>query len=409
MKFAEKSGALSNNKYRRYWLGSLASVGAIQIATMAQGWLIVDKLGGSALDIGFLGGATAIPTVLVSLFGGVLADRIDRRKLIIAVSIASTSLLLLLAILDSTNLIEIWHVVLIASVQGLVTGFDGPVRSAYFPLLIERKHMASAVMLSSVMWYLARLVTPVIGGLIIANGGTETVFYVGVVGWISMLMVMISLKVSSPPAANTRNVLEDIVEGIRFILSRRDFVLLIGLTYATHFFGMMYLQLMPLFVQRLGREADGYGLLLSVGGLGALAGTVLVGRIKSHPRIGYIMLGTSLSFAPLITGFAFAPTFYIALALLFLSGVVNTIFFIVAMTTLQLRVPENMRGRVMGIYTITFSLIPLGGMVGGGIASVYDERVAVFLGASILATIFVIVGITQPIVRNIDGSKLVDS
>ena len=158
--------------------------------------------------------------------------------------------------------------------------------------------MASAVMLSSVMWYLARLVTPVIGGLIIANGGTETVFYVGVVGWISMLMVMISLKVSSPPAANTRNVLEDIVEGIRFILSRRDFVLLIGLTYATHFFGMMYLQLMPLFVQRLGREADGYGLLLSVGGLGALAGTVLVGRIKSHPRIGYIMLGTSLSFAP---------------------------------------------------------------------------------------------------------------
>ena len=79
------------------------------------------------------------------------------------------------------------------------------------------------------------------------------------------------------------------------------------------------------------------------------------------------------------------------------------------MTTLQLRVPENMRGRVMGIYTITFSLIPLGGMVGGGIASVYDERVAVFLGASILATIFVIVGITQPIVRNIDGSKLVDS
>ena len=403
---AEKMGALSNAKYRRYWLGSLASVGAIQIATMAQGWLIVDKLGGSALDIGFLGGATAIPAILISLFGGALADRVDRRKLIMAVSAASTSLLLLLAILDSTNVIEIWHVLVIASVQGLVTGFDGPVRSAYFPLLIERKHMASAVMLTSVMWYLARLVTPVIGGLIIASSGTATVFYVGVVGWISMLMVMVSLRVSSPPVESTRNVFGDIVEGVRFILSRRDFVLLIGLTYATHFFGMPYLQLMPLFVKRLGREADGFGILLLAGGLGALAGTVLAGRIKSHPRIGYIMLGFSVSYAPLIAGFAFAPTFNIALALLFLSGVVNTIFFIVAMTVLQLRVPEQMRGRVMGIYTITFALIPLGGMVGGGIASIYDERIAVAVSAAILASIFLAVGLTQPIVRNLNGTRL---
>ena len=402
----QKMGALSNTKYRRYWLGSLASVGAIQIATMAQGWLIVDKLGGSALDIGFLGGATAIPAILISLFGGALADRVDRRKLIMAVSAASTSLLLLLAILDSTNVIEIWHVVVIASVQGLVTGFDGPVRSAYFPLLIDRKHMASAVMLTSVMWYLARLVTPVIGGLIIANSGTSTVFYVGVVGWISMLLVMVSLKVSSPAVENTRNVLGDIVEGVRFILSRRDFVLLIGLTYATHFFGMSYLQLMPLFVKRLGREADGFGILLLAGGLGALAGTVLAGRIKSHPRIGYIMLGFSIAYTPLIISFAFAPTFNVALAFLFLSGVVNTIFFIVAMTVLQLRVPEQMRGRVMGIYTITFALIPLGGMVGGGIASIYDERVAVTIGAAILASIFLVVGITQPSVRNLNGTRL---
>ncbi|MBT5475279.1 MAG: MFS transporter, partial [Chloroflexi bacterium] len=124
-KFAEKSGALSNAKYRRYWLGSLASVGAIQIVTMAQGWLIVDKLGGSTTDIGILGGATAVPTILVSLFGGVFADRVDRRKLIMVVSIASTALLLLLAILDATNVILIWHVVLIAAVQGLVMGFDG--------------------------------------------------------------------------------------------------------------------------------------------------------------------------------------------------------------------------------------------------------------------------------------------
>jgi len=401
-----KLGALSNAKYRRYWLGSLASVGAIQIVTMAQGWLIVDKLGGSTIDVGILGGATAIPTILISLFGGVLADRVDRRKLIITVSIASAALLMLLAILDATNVVQIWHVVVIASAQGLVMGFDGPVRSSYFPLLIERKHMTSAVVLGTVMWQFSRLVTPIIGGILITYGGTQSVFFVGVLGWVSMLLVMISLKVSSPPADKSRNVLGDIVEGVRFILSRRDFVLLIGLTYSTHFFGMQYLQLMPFFAKRFGREADGFGIMLSALGLGALAGTFVVGRVSGSSRIGYIMIAGSLMFTAAVISFGFAPSFYIALVFLFIVGLSNTIFFVVAMTTLQLRVPERMRGRVMGIYTITFSFIPLGGVMGGIIASVYDERIAVAIGAAILASIFVFVGIAQPVIRNLNGKNL---
>ena len=381
-------------------------MGAIQIVTMAQGWLIVDKLDGSTLDIGILGGATAIPTILISLFGGVLADRVDRRKLIIAVSIASTALLMLLAIIDATNTVLIWHVVVIASAQGLVMGFDGPVRSSYFPLLIERKHMSSAVVLGTVMWQFSRLVTPIIGGILITYGGTQSVFFVGVLGWASMLFVMISLKVSSPPVEKTRNVLGDIVEGVRFILSRRDFVLLIGLTYSTHFFGMQYLQLMPFFAKRFGREADGFGIMLSALGLGALAGTFTVGRIRANPRVGYFMLGGSIMFTVAVISFAFAPSFYIALVFLFLGGLANTIFFVVAMTTLQLRVPERMRGRVMGIYTITFSFIPLGGVMGGIVASIYDERIAVAIGAAILASIFVFIGITQPTIRNLSGKNL---
>ena len=402
----EKLGALSNAKYRRYWLGSLASVGAIQIVTMAQGWLIVDKLGGSTVDVGVLGGATAVPTILVSLFGGVLADRVDRRKLIMAVSVASTALLLLLAILDATNTVQIWHVVVIASAQGLVMGFDGPVRSSYFPLLIERRHMTSAVVLGTIMWQFSRLVTPIIGGILITYGGTQSVFFVGVAGWVSMLLVMFSLRVSSPPVTKSRNVVGDIVEGIRFILSRRDFVLLIGLTYSTHFFGMQYLQLMPFFAKRLGREADGFGIMLSALGLGALMGTFVVGRVRGSSRIGYIMIAGSLMFTAMVISFGFAPSFYMALVFLFVAGLANTIFFVVAMTVLQLRVPEQMRGRVMGIYTITFSFIPLGGVMGGLVASVYDERVAVAIGAAILASIFLIVGVTQPIIRDLDGNNL---
>ncbi len=405
---ANKFGALGNPRYRRYWLGSLGSVGAIQIATMAQGWLIVDKLGGTALSLGYLGAATAIPTILVNMFGGVLADRVDRRKLIIVVSAASSLLLLLLAVLDATNTIQIWHVVVIASVQGLVMGFDGPVRSSFFPLLIERKQMMSAVALGSVMWQFSRLVTPIVGGLLIRYGGTESVFFVGVVGWVSMLLVMISLRISSPPPDKSHNVVSDMLEGIRFILGRRDFILLIGLTYATHFFGMQYLQLMPLFARRFGGGAEEvvFGLLLSSLGFGALTGTVVVSRVRNHPRIGYIMLGGSLTFTAAVAVFAFASSFYMAIVSLFIGGLANTIYFVVAMTVLQLRVPEKMRGRVMGVYTITFSLIPLGGLMGGTIATVYDERVAVVIGAAILAAIFLVVGVTQPVIRSLDGTRL---
>lgn len=399
-------GALGNPQYRRYWLGSLASVGAIQIATMAQGWLIVDKLGGSALSLGYLGAATAIPTILVGLLGGVLADRLDRRKLIMVVSASSAVLLFLLAVLDSTDVIKIWHVVVIASVQGLVMGFDGPVRSSYFPLLIERSQMMSAVALGSVMWQFSRLATPIAGGFLIRYGGTESVFYVGVVGWVSMLLVMISIRISSPPSDKTRDVVSDMLEGVRFILSRRDFILLIGLTYSTHFFGMQYLQLMPLFAQRFGRDSDGFGLLLSATGLGALAGTFVVGRLRSHPRVGLIMLGSSLTFSSIVVAFAFAPSFYAALIILFACGFANTIFFVIAMTVLQLRVPEGMRGRVMGIYTITFSLIPLGGIMGGVVAEMYDERIAVTIGALILAVIFTCAALTQPLIRSLDGRRL---
>ena len=401
-----KLGALSNANYRRYWLGSLASVGAIQIAGMAQGWLIVDKLGGSPLSIGALGAATAVPTILVNLFGGVLADRVDRRKLIISVSAASSLLLLLLAVLDSTDLIEIWHVIVIASVQGLVMGFDGPVRSSYFPLLIDRKHMMSAVALGSVMWQFSRLATPVAGGFIIRFGGTESVFYIGVLGWVSMFLVMISLRVKSPPPSKSRNVIEDMLEGVKFILSRRDFVLLIGLTYATHFFGFQYIQLMPFFVQRLEVGAEGLGILFSIVGLGALTGTLVVGRIRANKKIGFIMIGGSVIFSISLAAFAYSTNFFLALFYLYIAGLANTIFFVVAMTVLQLRVPERIRGRVMGVYTITFSFIPLGAVMGGVFATAYDERIAVVIGASILAGIFLIVGLSQPIIRNLDGTKI---
>ncbi len=196
------------------------------------------------------------------------------------------------------------------------------------------------------------------------------------------------------------------LEGVKFILSRRDFVLLIGLTYATHFFGFQYIQLMPFFVQRLEVGAEGLGILFSIVGLGALTGTLVVGRIRANKKLGFIMIGGSVIFSISLAAFAYSTNFFLALFYLYIAGLANTIFFVVAMTVLQLRVPERIRGRVMGVYTITFSLIPLGAVMGGVFATAYDERIAVVVGASILAGIFLIVGLSQPMIRNLDGTKI---
>ncbi len=405
-RISESVGAFGEPKYRRYWLGSIASVGAIQVATIGMIWLIAKDLGGSPGILGVLGGAIAIPTILVNLFGGVLADRIDRRIIIMVISAATALLMTLLAVLVVADVVRIWHVVAIAAAQGFFMGFDGPVRSSFFPLLIERKNMMSAVALNSVMWQFSRIVTPLFAGFAIDAFGTGSVFFAGAGGWIAMLLVIFSLRVPHTKSTVKRRVLRELAEGTSFIKSQRLFAVIIPLTFANMFFGMQYLQLMPLFAFRHNVEAGGMSVIFTFLGLGAISGTVLVVRRQRSPRIGKIMLGATFMFSALVPVFAFAPNYVTALAAIYLVGIFNSIFLISSMTSMQLRVPPQLRGRVMGIYTITFSLIPLGGMMGGGIAELLDERWAITISAVVLSVIVVTVFVTQREVRNLSGADL---
>jgi predicted MFS family arabinose efflux permease len=220
-----------------------------------------------------------------------------------------------------------------------------------------------------------------------------------------MLFSIYSIKLSVKKIQKHKSVFTEINEGLKFIASRTDFKILIGLTYSTHFFGFQYLQLMPLFAQKLGRDADGFGLLLSSTGLGSLLGTIIVGKVRKSENVGKIMLVGSLLFCISISLFSLVTTFYLALVFLFIGGACNTIFFVIGMTVLQMRVPENIRGRVMGIYTITFSLIPLGGLMSGIVANIFDITAAVLVASTILCIIFLLMFITQPTFRNLSGSS----
>ena len=402
-------GALHSPLYRRYWLGSLASIGATQLLVLGMGWLVFE-LSGSTLKLGLLGAAGAIPQILVTLFGGVLADRLDKRKVLMVTSLVISSLLLILAVLDFTGVVKVWHVIVIAALIGLTSGFDWPARQALFPSLIDRKHMMSAVVLNSVLWQGTRMIVPAIGGIVIAVSSTAVVFMAAAIGFFTMFLVMASLDVVHrvTPRGNS---LHQFVEGLRFIGSSKLFAILIPLTWIVTFFGVSYIQLMPAFAEILGVGERGFGFLISASGVGSVTGTILIVLVQNTCRLGWLILGGSLCSTLALFSFSFVTgyaetiqnAYTIAICFVFLMSMFNSMYLISSMTVLQLRVPDALRGRVMGIHGITFSLIPLGALFGGSVASAFTPPIAVAVGASIVMLAVLSVATTQSEIRNLKG------
>ena len=405
-------GALRHAPYRRYWLGSAASVGAFQLLIMGQGWLVYE-LSGSPLHLGFLGAAASIPTIAATLVGGVVADRVDRRRMLIATSSTMAGLLALLAVLDASGVVMVWHVLAIAAAIALIAGLDFPSRQAFFPSLIEREYMMSAVALNSMLWQGSRMFLPALGGVAIGLADTWVVFAAGALGFVTMARVMASFaptaKADVPLAAGHSG--RQFVDGIRFIASNRLFSVLILLTYATTFFGISYVQLMPAFARLLGAGEAGYGLLLSATGVGAVTGTLIVAPLQRSPRLGRLLLTAPMGGATMLLLFnlcvALLPGqsagYVLALGCAMLTATCMSMYFVTSMTLMQLAVPDALRGRVMGIYSICFSLVPLGGLLGGVVAAATSPPFAAALNAGMLAAVVVVVAVTQPSIRRLDG------
>jgi MFS family permease len=402
-------GALHSPLYRRYWLGSLASIGATQLLVLGMGWLVFE-LSGSPLKLGLLGAAGAVPQILVTLFGSVLADRLDKRKVLMVTSLVVASLLVLLAALDFTGVVKVWHVIVIAAAIGLTSGFDWPARQAFFPSLIERRHMTSAVVLNSVLWQGTRMIVPAIGGIVIALSSTAVVFMAAAAGFFTMFLVLASFDVVHR-VTQRGNTLHQFVEGLRFIGSSKLFAILIPLTWIVTFFGVSYIQLMPAFAEILDVGERGFGFLISASGVGSVTGTMLTLFVQNTRRLGWVILGASICAALALFGFSavtgyadsFRNAYAVAICFVLLMSLFNSVYLISSMTVLQLRVPDALRGRVMGIHGITFSLIPLGALFGGSVASAASAPMAVAVGASIVMLAVLSVTATQSEIRNLNG------
>lgn len=394
--------ALTFETYRRFWFASFASVGATQLINLGQGWLVFE-LTGSALYLGMLGAAASIPNIAMTLFGGVIADRFDKRQILRVTSGTITLLLATLAWLDFSNRVEVWHVITIAGLVSLITGLDWPSRVAFFPHLVARDALMSAVALNSFIWQSTRMAIPALGGLLMYAADTWLIFSLGASGFLVMFLTISGIHIKLPePTPHTP--LQQLVEGLVFIWRNHLFMWLLVLTFAGMFLTQSYIQILPVFVDAMGMAEQGYGYLLSAGGVGSILGTLVAGSWSDERPVGRLMLGGAALSCIALAGFvwsAAAGIFIAALCAVFFASAFNSVYMIVSMTVMQLRVPDQLRGRVMGIHTIGYSLMPLGGLFLGSLAQSTGEGPAVLLAGSVYLVIVLMVWLGNQTLRNL--------
>jgi MFS family permease len=376
--------ALRYPAYRAFWLGLLASVAGFQMLRFGQYWLIY-RLTGSPLALGYMGVASGIPAICLNLFGGAFADTIDQRRLIMTTQSLTAGLIFLLATLTLLDVVQVWHVLAIAFCAGAVEAFDQPARQAFYPHLIDRQVMLSAVALNSAIWQGTRIIAPAVAGFIIAWAGTAVTFYLAGVGFLTMAMVVCRLTVPRVTKRARGGAVQEILEGLKFIRQNSLFSFLIAMTFFYSFFGLTYITMMPvLAVDILQVGAKGQGLLMGMGGIGSLLTTLWLSLHSNVGSRGWWIIGgavmSGVSIATLGLTSAIVGSFPLALALMFVIGICNITYATSIQNSLQMLVPDHMRGRVMGFYGMTYNIMPLGGIVSGGLANLIGAPFAIALG-----------------------------
>jgi MFS family permease len=384
--------ALQYPHFRRFWLGNLGAVSGQQIMWVAQGWLVY-QLTDSPVYLGYVGLATALPAIILNLAGGVLADRMDQRKVIVATQLITAASVFALATLTAVEAVHVWQVLAVAFTSGCMQAFNNPARQSIFPALVPRADLMNAVALNSMVWQATRIVAPATGGALIAVFGVATGLYVCAVGFLVLALAVIGL-----PAPQTRtrsageSVLGDLNVGISFIRANFLFAFLIGMSFFNSFFGFSTNQMMPVFAKDILHVGSwGQGVMLSITGVGAMLGILAIGYLGDTERKGLLIIGGASLFGAFIILFAVSTFFPLSLLALFLMGAAGSIYMITVQTSLQMRVPDELRGRVMGIYGVTHNIGPLGAMQAGLLASAFSAPVALSIGG--LAIILFALGV----------------
>jgi MFS family permease len=377
--------ALRNRNFRVFVMGQLVSLIGTWMQSVAQSWLVY-RLTGSAVLLGTVGFASQIPIFLLSPLGGVVADRHERRRVLLLTQSTMMVLAMVLAVLTLLGHIHVWHILVLASMLGIANGFDIATRQAFVVELVPRADLPNAIALNSSMFNGARVVGPAIAGIIVSAVGEGWCFFGNAVSYLAVLASLLLLRLPRRDVTERRaSPFEDILEGFRFVAGTRpirSLLMLLGLVSMT---GMPYATLMPVMAQDvLHSGASGLGLLMGAAGTGALAGALALAWHNSLRGLGrWVGLG-AVSFGTWLILFSLSRSFWLSVALLLPAGFSLLLQMSSTNTLIQSMVPDRLRGRVMSVYAMTFmGMAPLGALLAGAAADVLGAPAAIGIGGGL--------------------------
>lgn len=394
-------GALSSGPFRLYWVAMFSRVFGLQFRFIGTGWLVASKdgLDKDPIWIGIVAVASAAPTIILSVPSGILADRYDHRTILFWSQSLTAISSFALALAVISGVVNIWMVIAWGVSTGALAALANPTYSAILPRLIDMRSMASAVALTSTVWNTMRVVGPAAAGLLIAVIGIGQAFFVTAAGFAlsTVLLQMVTLKPVAPRPPGPDG---GMLEGIRHIAREPIFLATIGLSFFTSVFGGSYQALLPIFADDiLGVGPVGFGWMEAAAGVGGFLGTLAIIRVGTGGRAGMVMSLAAALFGVCIAGFAYSRVFPLSLVLLFAGGFVSSMYLNLGMTTLQLRVPDALRGRVMGVWSMTYFMAQLGGLPAGAMAHWIGAPAAVAIGALSVTAFALIVLASAPGLR----------
>ncbi len=393
--------SLASRDFRFFWFGLVVMMGGLQMQMLARAYLVYD-LTGSASLLGVVSVASAVPILVLSLFGGVAADRFERRRVLQAGQAVSAVLAGFIAVANTTGFIEWYHLLIVATIQGAMWAFMMPARQSMIPELVSREHITNAVSLSSAAMSTTTLVAPAIGGVIYAKAGPDAVYYsIAAMSLLSMVLTAQVPQTRGSGAGKKGAVLADIAEGLRHCVANKMVLALLVMGLATTLLAMPFRFMLPVFIVDVyGRGPDSMGIMLSLFGLGALSGSLFIASI-GHWRRGMLLITTSFLSAIALGAIAALPFFFVAVAIMALLGLGDSGRRSLNQALIMEEVEERYRGRVMSVYMMNFGLMPLGMLPAGLVADWLGGQVAIGILAFLLFGVTLAVVVSQGRLREL--------
>lgn len=378
--------ALRYRNYRLWFFGQLVSLFGTWMQSTAQGYLVYE-LTQSPAYLGYVAFFTGIPTWVLMLYGGVIADRMSKRKLLLITQIAMMMLALILALIIFMGIVRPWHLLVLAFLLGIATSFDAPARQAFVLELVERDDLTNAIALNSTMFNLATILGPAAGGIIYAASGPGWCFFFNGLSFLAIIVGLTLMRLDPPRRALTAtSTVSEVKEGLQYAMTEPKIRILIILLALTSLFGMSFVTLIPAWAVKILRgDATTAGFLQSARGAGALvSGLFLASLGRAQIREKLLVAGTYL-FPVTLSIFAATRSLAFALMALFLSGAALMLILNLVNALLQSMTADHLRGRIMSIHGLTFfGLMPLGGLLAGFSAEHIGETWTLYLFSLII-------------------------